>query len=136
MVSKSKIDNFIKSQRSIHLYKNVQKALRDVLSVMPDKDFKQVTDNLILMVLHGTALGQVMHFPPCKKKFKILQLTVPKGIPIYVLRWVIAHEFGHVMQGRNWKESDGDKLEEYANRRAAEWGFPKNKKTEDWMKHK
>lgn len=138
MVSKKEIDKFIKLQRTFTAkgpeYKKTQKALRDVLSAIPNEDFKQVTDNLILTVLHRSALGQVMHFPPRKKKFEIVQLTVPKDMPIYVLRWVIAHEFGHVMQGRNWKRGDGETLEEDANRRAVEWGFTKNKKIKDWMK--
>ena len=134
MPSQKEVNEFIKSQKSIQFYKKVQKALKDVLSKMPEKDYQYVTKNLILMVLHEGALGQVMHFPPKKSKFKIFQLTFPKKIPIDVLRFVIAHELGHVKQGRNWKEGDGMRLEEDADKTAEQWGFLKTKKVEKWMK--
>lgn len=134
MPSEKEVNDFVKSQKSIQFYKKVQKALKDVLLVMPDEDYRKVTKNLILMVLHEGALGQVMHFSPIKSKFKILQLTFPKKIPIDVLRFVIAHELDHVKQGRNWREEDGMKLEEDADQTAEKWGFPKTKKIANWMK--
>jgi Zn-dependent peptidase ImmA (M78 family) len=66
---------------------------------------------------------------PVKAKFKIMQLTIPKNIPLESLRHVIAHELGHAMQGRNWKKSDGMKLEKNADKWAVKWGFPRTK----WM---
>jgi len=48
-------------------------------------------------------------------------------MPENVLRDVIAHEFGHVMQGRNYIESDGNKLEDDANEFANKLGFPRPK---------
>jgi len=87
-----------------------------------------------LMILHEGALGQVMHFPPIKSKFKILQITFPKKIPIDVLRFVLAHELGHVKQNRNWEEEDDMRLEENADKTAEEWGFPKTKKISRWIK--
>ncbi|MCK5630723.1 MAG: hypothetical protein KAI26_08940 [Nanoarchaeota archaeon] len=134
MASKKEINEFIKSQKSIQFYKKVQKALKDVLSEMSDEDYREVTKNLILMVLHEGALGQVMHFPPMKSKFKILQLTFPKKIPIDVLRYVVAHELGHVNQGRNWEENDGISLETDADKTAERWGFTRNKNIAKWMK--
>lgn len=129
---KKEIDDFVKSQQSIHLYKNVQKALAQVLSCMNEEDFKKVTKDIILMVLHEGAYGQVMHFEK-KNKFQIMQLTVPKKMPMGFLRYVIAHEFGHVLQGRNWKKSDGQKLEVDAESQAKKWGFVKTKEMREWM---
>lgn len=85
------------------------------------------------MVLHEGALGQVMHFPPSKESFHIVQLTIPKSMPIKVMRYVIAHELGHVMQGRNWRKSDGSKLELDADNRAAQWDFPAHPEYKKWM---
>ncbi len=133
MPSEKEIDKFVKSQKSIQFYKKVQTALKDVLSVMSNSEFKLITKNLILMVIHEGVLGQVMHFPSTKSKFKILQLTFPKKIPISVLRFVIAHELGHVKQERNWKKGDGMKLEHDADKKAKEWGFPLTPKISKWM---
>ncbi len=132
MTTQKEIDKFISSQQSIHLYKNVQESLKYVLSCMSDDEYKKVTKNLILMVLHEGAYGQVMHFER-KGKFQIIQLTIPKKIPIWILRYIIAHEFGHVLQERNWKKSDGQKLEEDANAKAKRWGFTRTPKMERWM---
>ncbi|MBW3023101.1 hypothetical protein KY308_03280 [Candidatus Woesearchaeota archaeon] len=133
MASKKEVIKFVKSQKSIQFYKKVQDALVDVFLAMPDQDFRKATKNLILMVLHEGALGQVMHFSPSKKRFRVLQLTFPKKIPISVLRYVIAHELGHVMQGRNWKKSDGMKLEKDADKTSENWGFPKTTNINKWI---
>ena len=85
MTSKSTINKFIKSQKSIQYYKNVQRALKEVLLRLSNKEYKKATNNLILMVLHEGALGQVMHFKQ-KNNFKIMQLTIPKRIPKNVLK--------------------------------------------------
>ena len=50
-----------------------------------------------------------------------------------VLKYLIAHELGHVMQGRNWKKRDGLKLEKDANNFAKKIGFIKTKKITKWM---
>ena len=134
MPSQKEVNKFIKSQKSIQFYKKVQKALSYVLLKMSNEDYKKITKNLILMILHEGALGQVMHFPPIKSKFKILQITFPKKIPIDVLRFVLAHELGHVKQNRNWEEEDDMRLEENADKTAEEWGFPKTKKISRWIK--
>lgn len=134
MSAKKEVRDFIKSQKSIRFYAKVKNALMDVFLSMPDKDFKKVTRNLVIVCLHEGALGQVMHFPQSNGKFKILQLIFPKKIPLEVLRFVLAHELGHVMQGRNWRNSDGIKLEEDADKTAGKWGFEKTKKIADWMK--
>jgi len=105
------------------LYKKVQKAFVDVLRKISEDEFNIATKNLILMVLHEGASGQVMHFPPMSKKFQIMQLTIPKSMPIRTMRYVIAHELGHVMQGRNWEKSDCSKLEIDADSWAKKWGF-------------
>ena len=133
MATKAQILKFVKSQRSIHLYKKVQKALADVLLAMPSKDYALATKNTILMVLHETAFGQLMHVNGIRAKSKILQLSIAKKAPMYILQYVIAHEFGHGMQGRNWKNGDGMKLEENADAWAEKWGFPKTKKIKAWM---
>ncbi len=75
-----------------------------------------------------------MHFPNPKGTFKVLQLTFPKEIPLNTLRFVLAHELGHVMQGRNWRKNDGKKLEADADKLASKWGFPKTKEIGKWMK--
>ena len=127
-----KIDKFINSQKSIHLYPKVQKSLKKVLEKLSDEEYKKVTHNLILMVLHEGALGQVMHFPQKNGKFKILQLSVARKIPITVLNYIVAHELGHVLQDRNWEKSDGQKLEKDADESAERWGFPRTKKIDEW----
>ena len=104
------------------------------MSTFSSEEYKKTTKNLIIVVLHEGALGQVMHFPSMKSDFKILQITLPKRIPLDVLKFVVAHEFGHVYQGRNWRVSDGLKLEENADLFAKQLGFPKNKKVENWLK--
>jgi len=133
MVSTSKVKKFVKSQQSLHLYKKVQKAFVDVLKSLPEDEFNIITDNLILMVLHEGALGQVMHFPKTVKKFRIMQLIIPKSIPIKIMRYIIAHELGHVIQDRNWKKSDGAKLENNADSWAKKWGFPLESSFREWM---
>jgi hypothetical protein len=133
MVSEKKANEFIKKQQSLHLYQNVQKAFIDVLKKFSEEDFKKATHNLVLMVLHEGALGQVMHFPKSNDKFKIMQLTIPDKMPIELMRYVIAHEFGHVMQGRNWRQSDNDKLEIDADEWAKKLGFPLKESYKIWM---
>ena len=123
MVSKSKAIKFIKSQQSLHLYKKIQGAFVDVLRNFSEDEFNMTTKNIILMVIHFSKGGQVIHFPPRVEKFQIMQLTIPKSMPIKTMRYIIAHEFGHVMQGRNWKKSDGSKLENDADAWAKKWGF-------------
>ncbi|OGC81822.1 MAG: hypothetical protein A2V81_01815 [Candidatus Abawacabacteria bacterium RBG_16_42_10] len=133
MVSESKARKFIKSQQSLHLYKKVQRAFVDVLQNFSESEFNTSTKNLILMVLHEGALGQVMHFPSTTQKFQIMQLTIPKSMPISIMRYVIAHEFGHVMQCRNWRKSDGSKLEDNADSWAKKWGFHLKPSYKTWM---
>ncbi len=130
----NKIDIFIKSQKSIHLYKNVQRALKDVLSKLSDKEFKLLTKDLIIVALHEGALAQVMHFNKIGN-FKIMQLIIPKNIPFNVLKFVIAHELGHVKQNRNWQKNDGSKLEIDADDYASSIGFPKTKDINKWIKN-
>jgi Zn-dependent peptidase ImmA (M78 family) len=126
MPTKKEVEKFVKSQKSIQFYKKVQIALKEVLLAMPDEDYRKATRNLILMVLHEDASAQVMHFP-AMSKFKVLQITFPKNVPLSDLRNTIAHELGHVLQGRNWKKSDGDKLEKDADAYAEKIGFPDTK---------
>ena len=128
------INKFISSQKSTQFYDKVQEALKEVLLKLSKKEYLKITKNLILVVLHKGALGQVMHFPQSRGKFKILQITFPKKIPLEVLRFVFAHEFGHVMQGRNWRKEDGDALEKDADLYATKIGFPKTRKITKWMK--
>ncbi len=116
---------YLATQQSLHLYKDARDAFFDVLSALPDHDFDTVTKDLTLMVLHEGAVAQVMHFEPTGDRFRVLQLTIPHDAPPAVLRWVIAHELGHVMQGRNWCEEDGESLEIDASERARTWGFEK-----------
>ena len=111
----------------------MQKAFVEVLKTFSEEEFDLAANNLILMVLHKGALGQVMHFPNTNKQFKIMQLTIPRSMPLEVMKYVIAHEFGHVMQGRNWKKSDGSKLEADADSWAKKPGFFKNSSCEKWM---
>ncbi|CAN5653170.1 hypothetical protein BH23PAT2_BH23PAT2_07940 [soil metagenome] len=109
-MDKSEVIQFIGSQKSLHLYKNIQEAFADVLSNLSNKQFIDVRDNLIVMAFHDGINGQgVMHFDTRDNKFVVMQLYIPKNMSDYVLRWVIAHELGHVFQGINSEESDGMK---------------------------
>ena len=125
------VDKFVRSQRTFTAtgleYKKTKEALRDVLLAMSKQEYNEVTKNLILTVLHEGPFGQLMHMEPVRGKYKIMQLTVPKNIPSSVLRYVIAHELGHAIQGRNWKEDDSNQLEQDADTWAEKWGFPKTK---------
>ena len=128
-ITKKEVDKFINSQRTFTAtgseYTKTKKAFEDVLLSMSKQEYKKATKNLILTVLHEGAFGQMMHMKSIRGKYKIIQLTVPKDIPINVLKYVIAHELGHVMQNRNWREKDGNKLEEDADRWVKKWGFPR-----------
>ena len=137
MAKESDVDKFIESQRTFTAqgpeYKKTKEALKEVLLALPDEDFKIATNNLILAVLHEKPYGQLFHLDPIKGKFKIMQLTIHKNMPISLLKWVIAHELGHAMQGRNWKEEDSDNLEVDADEWAEKWGFlPLPKEAEEW----
>jgi len=125
--------SFVETQKSLQFYPQVQESFVRVLSTMPEKDFRFVTRNLILVVLHEGAVAQVMHFPPSSEKFRVLQMTIPTNVPDNVLDWVVAHELGHVAQDRNWEEGDGDNLEHDASQRAAVWGFEKTNDIESWL---
>jgi len=132
-MKKIEIIDFVESQKSLHLYQNVKDAFVEVLSNMSDNEFQNVVNDLIVMAFHDGVKGQVMHFPPKINKFAVMQLYVPKKMPEDVLRHVIAHELGHVMQGRNYIESDGNKLEEDANEFAKKHGFPRSKSIDTWL---
>jgi len=134
MSTKEKVELYVANQQSLHLYKDTRNAFVDVLSVLPDDDFDTITKNLILMVLHEGAVAQVMHFEPTSDQFQVLQLTIPHDISPAAMRWVIAHELGHVMQGRNWKEGDGENLETDASDWASRWGFEKTKDVDEYLK--
>lgn len=134
MSTKEKAEQYVATQQSLHLYEDARAAFVDVLSALPDGDFDAVTKNLILMVLHEGAVAQVMHFEPTRDQFKILQLTIPHDISPMAMRWVIAHELGHVMQGRNWKEADGESLEHDASDRASRWGFGKTGEVDEYLR--
>ncbi len=66
-----------------------------------------------------------MHFEPRVEGFQVLQLPVPHDALSEILRWVIAHELGHVMRGGNWREGDGESIEDDATAQAARWRFVK-----------
>lgn len=134
MATKKEVNNFIKSQQSLQFYKKTQGACTDVLLALPGEDYRTVTKNLIIVALHEGVLGQMMHFPNFNGKFKVMQLTIPQNTPISVLRFVIAHEFGHAMQGRNWEKKDGRKLEINADEYAEKWGFARTKLVDEYIK--
>lgn len=137
MVTKKEVDKFIKSQRTFTAngpeYKKTKEVLKDVLLSMTKQEFKKATKNLVLTVLHEGPFGQLMHMKPVRGEYKIMQLTVPKDMPITVLRYIIAHELGHAIQGRNWRKGDENRLEKDADRWAEKWGFPKTKTIESYM---
>lgn len=85
------------------------------------------------MAFHGGVNGQVMHFEPRQEKFAVMQLYIPEKMPKDVLRYIVAHELGHVMQERNWQESDGASLEDDANEFAKAAGYPETKKITEWL---
>jgi hypothetical protein len=137
-MKKSEIIKYVESQRSLHLYEDIQEAFIDVLGNLSDEQFQQVTENLIIMALHtgkdGQIMnGQVMHFNPRKSNFAVMQLYVARNLPDDVLKWVIAHELGHVMQGRNWEEPDGEELEDNASEFAERIGYPKTQNINEWL---
>lgn len=133
-MNKSEAIKFVDSQTSLHLYKHIQDAFVEVLCKLTNEEFEIATSELIIMAFHEGVKGQVMHFPARKKKFAVMQLYVPKQMPDDVLRHVIAHELGHVMQGRNYLEPDGNKLEDNANEFAKKLGYCRSKEIDDWLK--
>lgn len=133
-MNKVEIEQFIESQKSLHLYKNIRDALRDVLGRLSIEQFEKIKNNLIIMAFDDGVKGQVMHFPPQKDNFAVMQLYIEKTMPNEVLRWVIAHEIGHVLQGRNWIESDGLNLENGADNFAKDIGYIKTESITKWLK--
>lgn len=132
-MQKAEIIDFVESQKSLRLYKNIQDAFVDVLSNLSREQFVKVRDSLIIMAFHDGMNGQVMHFDSRKNKFAVMQLYIQTNMPHDVLRWVIAHELGHVMQGRNWEVPDGIRLEDDATKFAEKIGYPKNKVISEWL---
>ena len=110
----------------------------DVLSALPDRTYKSLTKNLIVMALHRTALGQAMFFPQFNGDFKIIEFVYDKKIPSDVLRYVCAHELGHLMYGQLFPKKDDtwETLEEKADSWAATWGFSKTKGIKLWIEKK
>jgi len=135
-VNKAEVVSYIESQKSLHLYKELQNAFIDVLSKLPKEQFERMRKYLIIMAFHEGTIGQVMHFEARNDNFAVMQLYIPKDIPNDVLRWVIAHELGHVMQGRNWQMHDGDKLEDDATAFAKKIGYLKTKSINDWLTYR
>jgi hypothetical protein len=133
VMDKSDIEEFVKSQKSLHLYKNIQEAFTDVLSNLSEEQFVNVKNNLIIMAFHEGVSGQVMHFDTRVSKFAVMQLYIPRDMPTDVLRWVIAHELGHVFQGRNSEGSDGMRLEDDATDFAEKIGYPKAQEISEWL---
>jgi len=131
---KNEIIDFVKSQKSLHLYKNAQEAFIDVLNHLSYEQIEKIKNNLIIMAFHDGVVGQVMHFSSRKSRFAVMQLYIPKNMPDDVLKWVVAHELGHFMQGRNWEEADGIHLEDDATDFAKKIGYPKTKKISNWLK--
>lgn len=129
----TEIIDYIESQKSLHLYKELQNALIEVLSRLPQQQFEKIRTSLIIMAFHQGKVGQVMHFDSRKSKFAVMQLYIPKNMPHNVMKWVVAHELGHVMQDRNWQESDGIKLEDDATAFAEKIGYPKTAAISEWL---
>lgn len=132
-MTRAAITDYVRSQQSLHLYKNIQAALIDVLGKLPDEVFIRVRDHLIIMAVHDGVSGQVMHFEPRDDAFAVMQLYIPRDMPGDVLRWVVAHELGHVLQGRNWVQSDGIKLEADATNFAQKIGYKQSKNVRQWL---
>lgn len=132
-MDEEKITKYIKSQKSLHLYQNIQYALKDVLDKVSPEDFTYIKENLIIMAFHEGVKGQVMHFPARREGFAVMQLYVPRDMPGNSLRNVIAHEIGHVLQKRNSEESDGDSLEIGAENYAKSLGFERTSEVDNWL---
>lgn len=132
-MNKAKIVQYVKSQKSLHLYENIQNAFVEVLGKLPDEQFEEISKKLIVMAFHDGMNGQVMHFDPRASKFAVMQLYIPKNMPQDILNWVVAHEIGHVMQGRNWQEADGMSLEEDATAYAKKIGYAKTDRIAKWL---
>ncbi|MBU1245884.1 MAG: hypothetical protein ABIJ20_04900 [Nanoarchaeota archaeon] len=135
MVSKKQVNKFVKSQESIQFYKKIQGALTEVLQAMPNEDFHKVTKNLKIISLQEGIIGQAMVFPNSKGKFKVVSIVYVPKIPMNVLKFIIAHELGHIHQGRhNTKKGENIYiLEKHANKMAKKWGFPPTEKTWEWI---
>lgn len=131
MVSKKQVDKFVKSQESIQFYKKIQKALTEVLLAMPNEDFLKVTKNLKILSLQEGIIGQAMVFPSSKGKFKVISIVYVPKMPMDVLKFIIAHELGHINKGRHNTKKGEDiyVLEKHANKMAKKWGFPPTEKT-------
>lgn len=117
------VTEFVETQKSLHLYKNLQQVITKVLSSLTKDEYHQITNNLIIMALHEDASAQVMHFKPIDKKFTVLQITIHDDATESDLTYVVAHEFGHVLQGRNWQEKDALMLEDDAHNWATQHGY-------------
>jgi len=135
MVSKKEVSKFVKSQESIQFYKKIQKALTEVLLGMSNEDFKKVTKNLKILSLQEGIIGQAMVFPKSKEKFKVVSIVYVPKMPMNVLKFIIAHELGHIHKGRHNTKKGEDiySLEKHANKMAKEWGFQPTEKIWKWI---
>jgi len=133
--TRAQVEKFVKSQRSIHLYKEIQKAFKDVLIKIPDKNYRNITKNLLVLSLHVPGgYGQAMFFPNPKGEFKIIEMPYYKKMPKDVMRYIVAHECGHINNGYLFpkKGETWELLEDRADKFAEEWGFPKTEKIKEW----
>ena len=135
MPNKKQVEKFVKCQRSIHLYKGLQDAFKDVLIKIPDDQYRKITKNLFIISLHSPGgLGQAMFFPNPNGEFKIIEIPYDKTMPKDVMRYVVAHEIGHICNGYMFpkKEETWEMLEARADAHALSLGFPKTKKIKNW----
>jgi hypothetical protein len=135
MASKQEVKKFVDSQDSLHFYMKMRSTLSDILLRMPTDDFRKVTKNLYVLSLQEGIIGQGMVFPDPKGEFKIVSIVYVPKIPVDVLRFIIAHELGHIHRGRHTLNKGDDEfaLEKYANSMAKKWGFPPKKKYWKWI---
>ena len=91
---------YLNSCKSLHLYPKTKDCFLSVFKKIPEEQLTYILDGLELMVIHQGAVAQVMRFQKYTIK-KVLQLSIPANCPKDVLQYIIAHELGHVLQGRN-----------------------------------
>ena len=129
MATRAEVVKFLRKHATIRLYKNLKIALTDVLLALPDHVYKYLTKNLLIVALHEIPMGQAFYFPKPKGEYKLMEFHYRHEMPSNILRYLVAHELGHLMygqiipkKGQTWKSMD-DMADNYAKA----WGFPKTK---------
>lgn len=80
LTDKRKVQAYVDTQMSPHHYpEEAHWAFVDVLSALPEEYIEEVTQDIILTVLHEGAIALAMHFEPIPERFRVLHHTTRRA---------------------------------------------------------